>query len=301
MAKEFDTNLQTKLEDHLTKANISASQLAKSIGISATRLSQYRSSTYTGDIEIIEKALREYFLNFEESAKVYKAGKYVETSISKGVYQTIRLTHLQGGLSIEAGDAGIGKTMAARKYVEDHPSAIYWCANTCTSSISAFLKCFARLLNIDSTGRKDDLWIRINDTINGAKKVLIIDESQHLPIKTIEAIRSFTDCNPNFGVCLIGNHETVQKKGLPGYAQIRNRTKLTIKRHVSNIKLDDIKLLFPELDAKTAKFLHKISITEQGIRGVCNIYENAVANDNISYEGITACAKELTEITIGVA
>lgn len=298
MAKEFDSVLQAKLEDHLIKANISASQLAKAIGISPTRLSQYRSSTYTGDIEVIERALREYFLNFEESARVYRAGEYVETSISKGVYQTIRLTHLQGGLSIEAGDAGIGKTMAAQKYVEDHPSAVYWCANTCTNSVSAFLKCFARLLNIEASGRKDDLWMRINDSLRGARKVLIIDESQHLPIKTVEAIRSFTDCNTNFGVCLIGNHETVQRKGLPGYAQIRNRTRVTIKRHVSNIKVDDIKLLFPEIDDRTAKFLHKVSMTEQGIRGVCNIYENAVANDNISYEGITACAKEFAELLI---
>lgn len=39
-------------------------------------------------------------------------------------------------------------------------------------------------------------------------------------------------------------------------------------------------LLFPEIDDKTAKFLHKVSMTEQGIRGVCNIYENAVANEN---------------------
>lgn len=72
----------------------------------------------------------------------------------------------------------------------------------------------------------------------------------------------------------------MQRKGLPGYAQIRNRTRVTIKRHVSNIKVDDIKLLFPEIDDKTAKFLHKVSMTEQGIRGVCNIYENAVANEN---------------------
>lgn len=301
MATKFDEELQAKVEEYVgdgESKKMSAAQLAKAIGVSQTRLSQYRSSTYNGDVELIEKALKEYFLNVEESEKVYRAGQYVETSISKSVYHTIRLTHVQGGLSVEAGDAGIGKTMAAMKYIEDHPSAMYWCVNTCTSSVSAFLKCFARLLNLDAGGRKDDLWFRIDEALKGGNKVLIIDESQHLPIKTVEAIRSFTDNNPNFGVCMIGNHETVEKKDLPGYAQIRNRTKLTVKRHVSNITLNDIMLLFPEIDSKTAKFLHKISLTKQGIRGVCNIYQNAVNNEDISYEGITACAKEYAEIML---
>lgn len=295
--KEYDRQLQEKLEIYLS-SGISQNKAAAAIGVSPTRLSQYRHSKYEGDIEELESILREFFANHEEAKAVYRAVTYAETSVSKGVYQTIRICHLKGGLAVEAGDAGIGKTMAAKKYVEDYPnSAIYVAVNPCTSSVTAFLKSFARSLHIDVSGRKDDMWARINDTLMGSKKVLIIDESQHLPIKTIETIRSFVDCNKDFGVVMIGNINSLCNNGKPGYAQIRNRTKLMSTRHTSHITISDVRLLFPDADDKSAEFLHKITQTEQGVRGACNLYNNAADNANVSYEGLVAMAKA-TKITM---
>lgn len=121
--------------------------------------------------------------------------------------------------------------------------------------------------------------------------MLIIDESQHLPIKTIETIRSFSDSNSELGVCLIGNLESLCNNGKGGYAQNRNRTKLTNTRHTSNITLDDIRLLFPDADKKCVEFLHKITQTEQAVRGASNLYSNAADNQNTSYEGLLAMAR----------
>lgn len=289
--KEYDKELQRKLEVYL-QSGVSQNKAAAAIGVSPTRLSQYRHSKYEGDIEELEAILKEFFANHEAAKAVYRAVTYAETSVSKGVYQTIRICHLKGGLAVEAGDAGIGKTMAAKKYVEDYPnSAVYVAVNPCTSSVTTFLKSFARSLHIDVSGRKDDMWARINDALIGSKRVLIIDESQHLPIKTIETIRSFVDCNKDFGVVMIGNINSLCNNGKPGYAQIRNRTKLMGTRHTSHITISDVRLLFPDADDKSAEFLHKITQTEQGVRGACNLYNNAADNANVSYEGLVAMAK----------
>lgn len=294
--KQFDRQLQEKLEEYLG-SGISQNKAAAAIGISATMLSQYKSGKYEGDIDRVEAILREFFTNKEAAKAIYRAASYANTSVSRGVYQTIRLCHLRGGLAVEAGDAGIGKTMAAKKYVEDYPnSAIYVAVNPCTSSVSAFLKSFARALHIDVAGRKDDMWARINDTLIGGKRVLILDESQHLPIKTIETIRSFADCNRDFGVVMIGNLNSLCNNGKPGYAQIRNRTKLTMTRHTSNITIEDVRMLFPDADDSAARFLHKVTQTEQGVRGACNLYNNAVDNGDISYEGLHAMAKKTNVI-----
>lgn len=289
--KEYDKFLQEKLENYLN-SGISQNKAAAAIGVSAAMLSQYRSGKYSGDIEQLESKLREFFANAEAARKVSRAVNYAETSVSTGVYQTIRMCHLRGGLAVEAGDAGIGKTMAAKKYVEDYPnSAAYIAVNPCNASVTAFLKALARAIHIDVSGRKDDMWERINQTLIGSKKVLIVDESQHLSIKTIETVRSFTDCNKDFGVVLIGNLNSLCNNGKPGYAQIRNRTKLTSTRHTSNITKEDVRLLFPDADSKAIDFLHKITQTEQGVRGAVNLYNNAADNENISYEGLLAMAK----------
>ena len=116
------------------------------------------------------------------------------------------------------------------------------------------------------------MWLRLADSFEGERKVLIIDEAQHLPIKTIEAIRAFFDSNPQLGICLVGNIETVTNTGK-----------------------SDIELLFPAVksDERAVSFLLGIARSEQGIRGASNVFGNAVDNGNITYEGLIAMAKAM--------
>lgn len=297
MAKEFNADLQQKLEAYIAQVG-SQAKAAEAIGYSTGTISTYRQGKYNGDVEKFEAHLKELFAVKEESETLYTSPDYVPTSISTHVYETIRICHLKGGLAIECGDAGIGKTKAAQKYVEDYPnSAIYVTVNPCLVSVTAFLKLLCRQLKIP-TGRKDDMWFDIDNRLRGGRKVLIIDEGQHLPIKTIESIRAFADSNPELGVILIGNAETVTTKvgkSREAFAQIRNRTKLTEIRHTAHITKNDIKLLFPALASseKEIEFLHTIARSEQGVRGAVNLYSNAADNENTTYQGLIAMAKAM--------
>nr|WP_319487263.1 AAA family ATPase [uncultured Caproiciproducens sp.] len=301
MAKEYNSDLQQKLEEYITKAG-SQSKAAELIGYSTGTISTYRKGIYNGDVEKFETRLKEIFSVNEEAETLYSSPDFVPTSISKHVYETIRICHLKGGLAIECGDAGIGKTKAAKKYVDDYPnSAIYVTVNPCLVSVTAFLKLLCRQLKLP-TGRKDDMWLDIDSRLRGSRKVLIIDEAQHLPIKTIESIRAFADSNPELGVILVGNAETVTTKvgkSREAFAQIRNRTKLTEIRHTSHITKDDIKLLFPALanSEKEIEFLHTVARSEQGVRGAVNLYSNAADNENTTYQGLLAMAKAMHIIT----
>ena len=81
--KEFDKDLQAKVENHLKTTGMSANDLGRAIELSGSTISQYRNSTYIGDVAKIEKKLKDYFCNIEESKRLRKTGGYVETSISK--------------------------------------------------------------------------------------------------------------------------------------------------------------------------------------------------------------------------
>jgi DNA transposition AAA+ family ATPase len=245
----------------------------------------------------METRLREIFANQDQAQTLHSSPGFVLTSISRQVYDTIRICHLKGGLAIECGDAGIGKTKAAEKYAEDYPnSSILISVNPCFTSITAFLKFLCRRLKV-SAGRKDDMWLEIDGQLRGGKKVLIIDEAQHLPVKTIDTIRSFFDSNPDLGIILIGNAETVSNRGRTreSFAQIKNRTKFTEIRHTTHITKADMKLLFPALATqdKELELLHVIAQSEQGVRGAVNLYGNALDNEDTSYEGLLAMAKEM--------
>lgn len=292
--------LQQRLREYIAECG-SQSKAASAIGKSTAAISTYLSNTFKGNLENFEKHLEEIFENKKAAEQLKSASVgtvYKPTSISKGVYETIRLCHLKGGLAIECGDAGIGKTMACKKYAEDYPtSAIYVTVNPCLVTLSAFLKLLCRVQKITANGRKDEMWMRLADSFEGERKVLIIDEAQHLPIKTIEAIRAFFDSNPQLGICLVGNIETVTNTGKSkeAFAQIRNRTKLTEVRHTSAIQSSDIEILFPAVatDEKAINLLLGIARSEQGIRGASNVFSNSVDNGNITYSGLIAMAKAM--------
>lgn len=294
--------LQQKLRDYI-KSDCEGSQnkAAKALGWSPAYISTYLKGDFKGDLEKFEASLVEAFANKNEAENLKSAvadSSYKPTSISESVYETIRLCHLKGGLAIECGDAGIGKTMAVKKYVEDYPStAIYVTVNPCLVTLNAFLKLLCKVQKITANGRKDEMWLRLSDSFQGERKVIIIDEAQHLPIKTIEAVRAFFDLNPLLGICLVGNIETVTNTGRSkeAFAQIRNRTKLTEIRHTTSITENDIKLLFPAVseDKKALGLLLGIARSEQGIRGASNVFSNAVDNGNITYDGLRAMAKSM--------
>ena len=292
-----DAELVSKLRDYCEEKG-SQSAVAKMIGYSAAVVSQYLQNKYHGNIELFESALKELFANIEASREIESikidAG-YVPTSVSVGVYGTIRMCHLKGGFAMECGEAGIGKTMACKKYAEDYPNtAIYISINPCLNNITAVLKLLCRKLGL-SYGRKDDMFLNICDALYGDRKVIIIDEAQHLTIKTLEAIRALFDVQENVGVCLVGNigiNETINKT-VGNYAQICNRMKLRNIRSTKDINTDDIKLLFPAVqnDKKAVELLLRVARTDQAVRGAQNLYSNALDNNNITAQGLIEMAK----------
>ncbi len=294
--KVYNPEIQQQLKDYIARVG-SQTKAAGLIGYSTGTLSTYRDSKYNGDVHTLEQKLQEFFKNQNEAEGLHSSTGFVPTSISRQVYDTIRICHLKGGLAIECGDAGIGKTKAAEKYVADHPnSSILVTVNPCFVSITAFLKFLCKRLKAP-TGRKDDMWLEIDSHLRGGKKVLIIDEAQHLSVKTIDTIRSFFDSNPDLGIILIGNAETVSNRARSreSFAQIKNRTKFTEIRHTSHITEEDIRLLFPDLadKDKEIKLLYMIAQSEQGVRGAANLYGNAVDNEDVSYAGLVAMSKEM--------
>lgn len=280
----------------------SQEEAAKILGISSSILTPIRKGTYKGDTEKYIRKMADYFNLKADFSDTYREVEYANTSISKKVYDTIRICHVKGGLAVFAGDAGIGKTKAAQKYVADNPnSAVYIALNPCLTSIKSTLKVLANTLNAPTSSTLDDMWTNIIGKLADGM-VLIFDEAQHLPIKTIETLRSFSDYfrdkNQTLGIMFIGNNETVRRLGSnrkAEFAQINNRTKQTRICTTKKIKREDIMLLFPILAEKhmdaEIDFLWQISQTQQALRGAVNLFSNAYDNGKYDLKGLVSMAK----------
>jgi DNA transposition AAA+ family ATPase len=275
------------------------------VGISAAIISPLRNGKYAGDADAQFAKLISYFEVKEEAAASPASHilirEYVPTSVSRQVYDVIRNCQLKGGLAIACGDAGIGKTKAAKQFVREHANdAIYIALNPCFRNIKSLLQLLCNRLNV--TERTiDQMWMGLANKLRDGM-VIIVDEAQHLPIKTLEALRAladdFAERGQTLGICFVGNLETVNNFGgkkRAEFAQISNRTRQKKVYTTAHIKRDDIRMLFPELkdQEQQVDFLLQIARSTQAIRGAVNLYVNAVDNDNTSYEGLVAMAKHM--------
>ncbi len=189
--------------EKLVEQEGSQNKACAKVGIGAAIMTTLRKENYTGDINKQFEKLASYFDVKIEAACTYEEVDYVATSISEKVYEIVRNCQVKGGLAIACGDAGIGKTKAAKQFVKDHPNdCLYISVNPCLTSIKSLLKLIANKLGTTSERTLDELWLAISAKLRDGM-VIIIDESQHLPIKTIETLRSFTDYFADMGQTLL--------------------------------------------------------------------------------------------------
>ncbi len=293
--------LLAKVEQLRQERGISQNEVGKLIGISGTALSQIKNGKYNADPQKVFDKIAEYFGVKEKAQLTYSQNVYVPTGISSELYDLINTCQVKGGLALAAGDAGIGKTETAKKYVKDHSTnSVLITVNPCLTNIKSLLKVIADKIGASQERSRDELWFSIVRKLFDGM-ILIFDESQHLTLKCIEVLRSFSDYfddrGQTLGICFIGNLETVARIGSKKaeFAQIVNRTKQRKIYSIRQISREDIVKLFPILEAenkeKEIDFLYHISQTPEALRGVVNLFSNAYDNDNYTYEGLVAMAK----------
>lgn len=293
--------LLEKVEQLKREKGISQNEVGKLIGISGTALSQIKNGKYPADPQSIFDAMENYFGVKKKAKLTYSEVQYAATSISTKIYDIINVCQVKGGLAVAAGDAGIGKTKAAQKFVADNPTnSILITVNPCLTNIKSLLKIIADRIGAAPERSRDELWLAIVKKLSDGM-VLIFDESQHLTVKCIEVLRSFSDYfndkGQTLGICFIGNIDTVARIGSKKaeFAQIANRTKQKKIYTKSEILRDDIKKLFPILETehkeKEIDLLYRIAQTPQAIRGTINLFSNAYDNEDYSYNGLVAMAR----------
>ena len=190
---EHQQSLLRKLEQLQKDEGLSLSALSARLGISKGALSQLFSGSYQANPQKMFAKLESYFGVKDQTRQTYQESGYADTSISTEIYDIIGVCEIKGGLAIAAGDAGIGKTKAAQHFVAEHPNnSVLITLNPCLTSIKSLLRLIADRIGAPMERSRDALWYSIRQKLSDGT-VLIFDESQHLPLKTIEVLRSFSD------------------------------------------------------------------------------------------------------------
>lgn len=314
MEKIFNADLQKRLDAYLAEQNGSLPQakVATMIGISQTALSQYRNSKYPGDIAAVESKIEEFLRtrtaaeNAEAAKAPFMAGGYVPTSVSEDVYRAIQYCQIERGIVVLHGDAGIGKTRGAARFVQDNPAnAIYIRCTPVGGTLTAILRQIGAALKVPATRNRLELSMAIRERLRGTDKVIIIDEAQNLRFDALEELRGMSDPdeltgeNGN-GICLIGNTEVYSRmlgKQEAQFAQQFSRVRFRRRYSTGDVKREDVEKLFPALadgsHGKELAFLTGVCRSKWGIRGAMSVYTNAVRNENTGLDGLRGIAANM--------
>lgn len=314
MMKAYNTRLQEQLNGYMAAQNgaLSQAKAAAMIGVSQTALSQYRNSKYPGDIAAMEGKIEEFLRtrNAAEQAEAVKApyiqGSYVPTSVSEDVYRAIQYCQLERGIVVLHGDAGIGKTRGAARFVQDNPAnAIYIRCTPVGGTLTAILRQLGTALKIPATRNRLEMSMAIHDRLRGTDKVVIIDEAQNLRFDALEELRGLSDPDEltgqdGNGICLIGNTEVYSRmlgKQEAQFAQQFSRVRFRRRYSTADVKREDVEKLFPTMaeagHSKELAFLTGVCRSKWGIRGAMSVYTNAVRNENTSLDGLRGIAASM--------
>ena len=313
MSKQYNSALQAKVRQYIKETGLSQAKVAPMLGMSGTLLSQYLSSKYPGDVAAQEQKLEEFFRaqvekvsNAQKAMQFQPVKGYIPISVSEDVYKMIRYAQIEKGMVVIHGDAGIGKSKAAHKFEADNPTAtVYIQTSPATGTLREVLRSLARELKLADNVRTGDLTRAVRAKLAEGRKVVIIDEAQHLNYKALEELTRWPDPERHTGeaeiaLVLMGNTEVYSRmrgRQEAAFACQFNRMRLPKCYHTTDIQREDVEKLFPFLGdqglTRETEFLLGICRSKWGVRGAVNVYNNAVNNEDISYNGLYSMARTM--------
>lgn len=284
------------VQDYKEKTGKSQTQIAKELGVSGAQLSSFLSGTYKAPHTIIPKV--QALLTVSERKEIApREPSFVPTRVSQAVETAITYSHIQGKIAVVYGDAGIGKTMAINQYCKENTLAVKITISPSYASMSGVNELIADQLGVrERVSRK--LYAEIITKLKDSGRVIIIDEAQHLTVRTLNHIRCMAD-ESGVGITLVGNDEVYTKlkgSGRADFAQLFSRIGMRKQVMTNTLSKDDVRAVFSAIgdDEESQDILFKIARTNYGLRGAVNVYVNTAAvYGDITPQGLARMTKEM--------
>ena len=181
---------------------ISQTKAAQALGYSSGVISAYKSQTYNGDVNTLEKKIDAWLKR--ETRRLDRLDVPVaETSTMEKVRRAITLAQDEGDIAVIIGESGTGKTTALRQYAKESHSALLIEVDPSFSKVTLMAE-IARALGVDPKGGQTIVVERVIEAMTGRDAVLIIDEADYLSDSALELLRRVINDKSRTGVVLVG-------------------------------------------------------------------------------------------------
>lgn len=199
-------SLAAELKAHAETNGITNGQLARSLGYSTAVVSQYLAGKYPGDVERVDKRVRDYLRAYQRRRK--SGVSTVKCGATRKIATAIEAIRRTNDVGVILAEAGLGKSRAVDHYCEANPTSLLlqvrgWCNDK--HSIEAMIA--AELGGYDGK-RKRSLWLI--EKLNGGGRTLIVDDAHKLTRPALQWLFDFHD-ETHCPLALVGIGELEKK------------------------------------------------------------------------------------------
>lgn len=181
-----DEDAKQKVKKLLAEKKITLKVINRFTRYSESQLSEVLNDKYNGgNVEDLEKAITRFYRDW-----IAKFG-IVETENVQMIDTTMRIAWLRFEIASVTGRFGIGKTVAAQRYVALNPDTAVYVSMTSTTSKVSLLHKLADTLNVSAqmSGSTDDKLQSIIRNLQRKPRLIAIDEADELRPQTMAILR----------------------------------------------------------------------------------------------------------------
>lgn len=299
-------NLRVSLETIANKNGWSKVDVSAKSNVADGTLNQWFSGKYKGRYDNTNEKIQ-LWLDSEANKSTLsvsnKAHVYIETAVSRRIYEALTFAQTLADIVVIVCDAGLGKTETSKHYKRKNPNVFMVTMSPHSQTAHGMLLVLASALGVfqNNPGKMVQ---PIGDALsNGGKggTLLIVDEAQNLKDEAINQLRHFCD-NHGVGIALVGNSEVYdrfQQQGRgPSHAQMRSRIGMRVEQtKPSEADLDLYINSWGIADPKAIHFLMGVGQKEGHFRQVKKtiVLANILASGDkkeLSYKHLNAAWKQ---------
>lgn len=193
----------------LDREDSPAEAAARLVGCSGSTLSRMLQGSYTGNVARIADAMLRVLERVEQRKLAPRRPAYVRTSAAVAVEGMLETAYIEGAMTAVLGPPGVGKTMAATRYCDADPFAVYAVAG----SLANQRVVLGRLC--EAHGLTSQSWssaVMFRDLVAhlaGTQRLIVVDEIDPLAggdrrvERALQCLRELHDAT-GVGMCLIG-------------------------------------------------------------------------------------------------
>lgn len=195
------------LNEFLENSKVSASALARAIGVNSGAISQFRKGAYKGNNELlankIAKYIKEYAQKCDEKGKNGEIKDEIFRSRDfKMAEFVIKEAINEKEIALIYGVPGSGKTTILKEFAKNYPNSVLIEVTPHTNA-RILLDDILKALKIESPrAMQDKIWAIVR-FLRSSDKIILIDEAEHLPLRALEDLRRIYDFS-NTPVILCG-------------------------------------------------------------------------------------------------